>query len=137
MQHVSRNGRWPTRPPTPDEAKRIVPRIERVHITVSDNPSVRAGQYASIAHADAMLGEAYNAVPPPNGGSTDLLLAAVIWTDGYELRPRIYVSARLVRDAHADGGSWGLRLPGSTIPPASGQEHLHAALTALALHGQA
>jgi len=99
MQHVHRNGPWP------DEAKTVVPRIDRVHITVSDNPSVRPGQYASIAHADAMLGEAYKAVPPPpDGGSTDLLLAAVIWTDGYELRPRIYVSARLVRDAQTDGG---------------------------------
>jgi hypothetical protein len=86
------------------DGRATFPRVERVHITVSDNPSVRAGQYASIAHADAMLGQAYAAVPAPDGGSTDLLLAAVIWTDGYELRPRIYVSARLVRDAQADGG---------------------------------
>lgn len=68
--------------------------------------------------------------------------ATQTWLDWDELpaglgpEARLSILARWALDAHADGGSWGLRLPGSTIPPASGQEHLHAALTALALHGQ-
>ena len=81
-----------------------VPRIARVHITTSDNPAVRAGVYRSIAHADAMLDQAFAAMPAPEAPPFSLLLPAIIWTDGYELRPRVYVSAQLVRDAQADGG---------------------------------
>ncbi|MBZ0237014.1 MAG: hypothetical protein K8M05_32090 [Deltaproteobacteria bacterium] len=80
------------------------PRVERVHITVSDNPAVRPGRYASIAHADAMLEQAYADVPAPDGRPFHLLLGSVHWNDGYELRPRVYISARFVREAAADGG---------------------------------
>ncbi len=80
------------------------PRVARVHISMSDNPGVRWGQYASIAHADAMLDAAYAAVPPPDAPGYDLILASVIWTDSYELSPRIYVTGRIVREAQADGG---------------------------------
>jgi uncharacterized protein (DUF58 family) len=68
--------------------------------------------------------------------------AARVWLDWDDLpdqatEARIAVLTRWVLDAHADGLTWGLRLPGSTLAPDSGQEHLHAALAALALYGQA
>lgn len=53
------------------------------------------------------------------------------------IEDRISILTRWALDAHADGFSWGLRLPGSTLAPASGHEHLHAALTTLALYDQA
>lgn len=81
-----------------------VPRIERVHITTADNPAVRPGRYHSIAHADAMLDQAFAAIPAPEHRPFSLVTGVVVWTDGYELRPRIYVNAEHVRDAHADGG---------------------------------
>ncbi len=81
-----------------------LPRVERVHITVSDNDAVRPGRYASIAHADAMLDQAFATVPAPEGRPFHLLVGSVHWRDGYELRPRVYISARFVRDAQVDGG---------------------------------
>jgi uncharacterized protein (DUF58 family) len=69
--------------------------------------------------------------------------SARVWLDwddlpaGAALEDRISILTRWALDAHADGLSWGLRLPGSTLAPNCGQEHLHAALTALALHDQA
>jgi uncharacterized protein (DUF58 family) len=42
---------------------------------------------------------------------------------------------RWALDAHASGFEWGLRLPGTTLAPSSGQAHLDAALKTLALHG--
>jgi hypothetical protein len=80
------------------------PRIARVHITISENGAVQAGVFRSLADADAMLARAYAIEPAPEGRPFHLLLPAVIWTDGFELRPRIYVSAQLVRDSDADGG---------------------------------
>jgi uncharacterized protein (DUF58 family) len=67
--------------------------------------------------------------------------AARIWLDwdvapGDDTEGRLSVLARWALDAHAAGLEWGLRLPRRSIPPASGEEHLNAALMALALHGQ-
>jgi uncharacterized protein (DUF58 family) len=67
--------------------------------------------------------------------------AARIWlawddTPGDDIEARVSILARWVLDAHAAGLTWGLRLPERTIATNSGEEHLHAALTALALHGQ-
>lgn len=89
---------------TPRNVAPTAPRVARVHITTSDNPAVRPGLYRSIAHADAMLDQAFAAVPAPEEKPFSLLTGAVIWTDGYELRPRVYVNAEHVRDAVADGG---------------------------------
>jgi hypothetical protein len=89
---------------TPRNVASTVPRVARVHITTADNPAVRPGLYRSIAYADAMLDEAFAAVPAPEGKPFSLLTGVVIWTDGYELRPRVYVNAEHVRDAVADGG---------------------------------
>lgn len=86
------------------DGRTAVPRIERVHVTTSDNPFVRAGRYDSIAHADAMLDQAFAAMPAPEDRPFSLLTGVIVWTDGYELRPKVYVSAQLVRDAQADGG---------------------------------
>lgn len=67
--------------------------------------------------------------------------AARIWLDwteapGDDTESRLSILARWALDAHAAGLDWGLRLPARDLPPASGESHLQAALTALALHGQ-
>lgn len=67
--------------------------------------------------------------------------AARVWLDWDDLpdqgtEARIAILTRWALDAHADGLSWGLRLPGSTLAPGNGEAHLHAALAALALYGQ-
>jgi uncharacterized protein (DUF58 family) len=68
--------------------------------------------------------------------------ASQLWLDweslpGLDVEARLSVLARWALDAHATGFEWGLRLPGVSLAPASGQSHLDAALKALALHGQA
>lgn len=47
---------------------------------------------------------------------------------------RLSLLTRWVIDAHATGMSWGLRLPGAKLAPASGEAHLHDCLKRLALH---
>ena len=60
------------------------------------------------------------------------------WLDWNSL-PELPVEARLavlcrwVLDAHAGGGAYGLRIPGTELPPAIGPEHRHRCLVALAL----
>ncbi|OQX09472.1 MAG: hypothetical protein BWK76_22130 [Desulfobulbaceae bacterium A2] len=66
---------------------------------------------------------------------------ARIWLDwealaGLDDETRLSVLARWALDAHTAGLAWGLRLPGRTIDPATGDQHLHATLKALALHGR-
>ena len=46
---------------------------------------------------------------------------------------RLSILCRWVLDAHAGGDTWGLRLPGEVIPPATGSAHRHRCLRALAL----
>lgn len=68
--------------------------------------------------------------------------AAQVWLDwdatvgATDMEERLAILTRWALDAHEAGLAWGLRLPGRLIAPASGQDHLQAALTALALHGQ-
>ncbi|HEY3432490.1 MAG TPA: DUF58 domain-containing protein [Rhodocyclaceae bacterium] len=53
-----------------------------------------------------------------------------------EVESRLSILARWVLDAEASGVQWGLRLPGKELPPASGEQHRHRCLEALALFGQ-
>jgi uncharacterized protein (DUF58 family) len=68
--------------------------------------------------------------------------AQSLWLDWEELphsldiENRLSIFARWVLDASAGGLTWGLRLPGVSIPPDSGDGHQHACLKALALYGQ-
>lgn len=66
--------------------------------------------------------------------------AETLWLDWEATAPALDGEARLsmltrwVLDAAAGGLSWGLRLPGVCLDPASGDAHRHACLKALALH---
>lgn len=55
-------------------------------------------------------------------------------TPGASLEEKLSVLTRWVLDAHAERLSYGLHLGSQRITPASGSEHLHACLQALALH---
>ena len=66
--------------------------------------------------------------------------AETLWLD-WEATPqtmdveaRLSILVRWVLDAASGGLAWGLRLPATALPPASGDSHLHACLKALALH---
>jgi len=64
-----------------------------------------------------------------------------LWLDweglpGLDAETRLSILTRWALEAHAAGLAWGLRLPGRATGPATGEEHLHTALAALALHGQ-
>ena len=65
-----------------------------------------------------------------------------LWLDWDSLPAGLGVEARLslltrgVCDADAEGLLWGLRLPGTALAPARGDEHRRACLQALALYGQ-
>ena len=68
--------------------------------------------------------------------------AQEIWLDweglpGMDTEARLSQLTRWVLDADRDGLSYGLRLPGLQHPPASGLEHKHRCLQALALFGHA
>lgn len=70
------------------------------------------------------------------GGSPEQRL----WIDWDALPPsdvetRVARLTRMVLDAAASGRSWGLKIPGTRIEPASGSEHLHRCLRCLALAG--
>ncbi|HEX8963465.1 MAG TPA: DUF58 domain-containing protein [Rhodocyclaceae bacterium] len=63
----------------------------------------------------------------------------ILWIDwdaapADDVETRLSILARWLLDAAAQGQTWGLRLPRGTLPPASGDPHLHACLKALALH---
>jgi uncharacterized protein (DUF58 family) len=68
-------------------------------------------------------------------------VAARLWLDWDTLPPsmgieeRLSVLTRWVVDARAAGFAWGLRLPGTVLPPAGDDAHLRACLKALALDG--
>lgn len=47
---------------------------------------------------------------------------------------RLSILCRWVLDAHAGGGAFGLRIPGTELPPAMGPAHRHRCLAALALY---
>lgn len=54
---------------------------------------------------------------------------------GATLEEKLSVLTRWVLDAHAAQQRYALRLDGTALPPATGSEHLHACLQALALYG--
>ena len=64
-----------------------------------------------------------------------------LWLDWATLPPGTHqerglsILARWVLDTHASGRAWGLRIPGREIAPATGTDHYHRCLEALALHG--
>lgn len=66
---------------------------------------------------------------------------AQVWLDWNELPPDLGIEARLSRltrwllDAHAQGLSYGLSMPGRTIPLDQGTRQFQDCLEALALHG--
>ena len=68
--------------------------------------------------------------------------AQTVWLDfdalpaGTDVETRLSMLARGVCAAAASGSDWGLRLPELTMAPANGEDHYHACLAALALHGQ-
>jgi uncharacterized protein (DUF58 family) len=51
-----------------------------------------------------------------------------------DVEERLAILCRWVLDAHAGGGSYGLRIPGIEIAPATGPAHRHRCLAALALY---
>lgn len=65
-----------------------------------------------------------------------------VWLDwnslpaSFDIEARLSCLTRWICDAHAEGSSWGLRLPGKAFAPASGNPHFHACLKALALYGK-
>ena len=66
--------------------------------------------------------------------------SARLWLDwastpGTEIEARLSLLTRWALDADRAGLSWGLHLPDKTVPLGQGAEHLHAALTSLALFG--
>jgi len=69
--------------------------------------------------------------------------AQILWLEWEALPTHLDIEARLslltrwVCDADAAGISWGLRLPGKILAPASGDSHYHDCLRTLALYGQA
>jgi uncharacterized protein (DUF58 family) len=66
-----------------------------------------------------------------------------LWLDWLSTAETMGVEARLARlarwvvDAHAAGLSFGLRLPGTTLPPAPGDAQRERCLEALALYQDA
>ena len=69
--------------------------------------------------------------------------AQSLWLDWDQLpasldtETRLSILTRWVLEAELAGMSWGLRLPGLTLPQSHGAEHSHACLKALALHDPA
>jgi uncharacterized protein (DUF58 family) len=64
-----------------------------------------------------------------------------LWLDwdtleGLDTEERLSVLARWVIDAQRGGELYGLKLPGTSIAPASGEQHQARCLGALALFGQ-
>ena len=72
-----------------------------------------------------------------DGGASDRIVLHWDDTAGHDTEQRLAILTRWALDADAAGYAWGLSLPGTHLPPANGDAHLHAALTALALYEQA
>lgn len=86
----------------------------------------------------ARLGEDAPLLTKQFEGATAASRLWLDWEDlaGLEAEARLSILTRWALDAHASGFEWGLRLPGASLAPSSGQAHLDDALKALALHGQ-
>lgn len=80
------------------------PRIARVQILWSENASVVARPYPSLATADAALAQAFARTPPPAGGAYDKTAFEVVWVDGRRHEGRADVRDVDVRSAPDNGG---------------------------------
>ena len=70
------------------------------------------------------------------GGGAGRYLWLSWWqTPERDVEGRLSRLARWALDAHAAGLAFGLKLPGRTLPPQSGESHLRQCLEALARHG--
>ena len=64
--------------------------------------------------------------------------AGSLWLDWHALdtadsEARLSLLTRMIIEAHANGHSYGLRLPGIELPPENGREHYHRCLVTLAV----
>jgi uncharacterized protein (DUF58 family) len=96
----------------------------------SDSPRHVAWKAVARQHNDELLTKLFS-------GEN----AQSLWLDWDQLPPglgvesRLSILARWVCDANEARLTWGMRLPGETIMPDSGDTHRHACLQALALFG--
>ena len=67
---------------------------------------------------------------------TDVTTHWLDWSmlDGLDTEQRLSRLTRWVVDAHAEGHAYGLRVPGTEIPPAISASHRHRCLSTLALY---
>jgi uncharacterized protein (DUF58 family) len=108
----------------------------------------RAGQdeFAGLrtyARGDSLKGIHWKSLPKspvPMVKQFSETVEQALWL-GWEQLPHLDVEARLsqltrwVLDADAEGRAYGLRLPGTDLPPGRGEAHRYECLKALALHG--
>lgn len=80
------------------------PRLARAQILWSENASVEARPYPSLAAADAALARAFAQTPPPAGGAYDKTAFELVWIDGRRHEGRADVREQDVRSAPAAGG---------------------------------
>jgi uncharacterized protein (DUF58 family) len=85
--------------------------------------------WKAAARGQGLLTKQFEGVP--NG---EVWLSFELLPAHMDLEPRISRLARWVLDAHAAGVSYGLRLPGVTVPVANGERHRDRCLEALALY---
>ncbi|CAG4882957.1 Putative membrane protein [Georgfuchsia toluolica] len=96
----------------------------------SDSPRHVAWKAVARQHNDELLTKLFS-------GEN----AQSLWLDwdqlppGLDVESRLSIMARWVCDANGAGLTWGLRLPGNTLAPGSGEAHRHTCLQALALYG--
>ena len=91
--------------------------------------SPRHVAWKAVARGDTMLTKLFS-----GRASQELVFD---WDDlpaGLGEEARLSRLTRWVLLAHESGASFGLRLPGTTLPPASGRDHFMRSLQALALH---
>lgn len=69
------------------------------------------------------------------GGSLSTSWIELASASGEDIEQRLSILCRWVLDAASDGGEYGLRVPGTTIPPGSGTAHRNLCLDTLAQYG--
>lgn len=91
------------------------------------DPLKRVAWKASARHEDLLVQELERPAPRPT--------ATLAWhaLAGLDAEQRIARLARWVAEAHAASRPWRLELPGAAYGPATGSEHFHRCMTALAL----
>lgn len=97
----------------------------------SDSPRHVAWKAVARQHSDELLTKLFS-------GEN----AQSLWLDwdqlppGLDLESRLSIMARWVCEASNARLTWGMRLPGESVAPDSGEAHQHTCLQALALYGQ-